>query len=343
MTEGFFSLSQNDCSEALEVAAAATGRPAHLLEKDVWVVWALSTLFDSSLGVDLTFKGGTSLSKAYKIIDRFSEDIDLTYDIRKLLADLVFEGDGMPPNKSQARKWTAAVRQRLPGWIEAVVAPLIRGALDKENLPAEITIGGLENDKLFINYDPLKRGSGYVGSQVLLEFGARATGEPHEIHHVVCDMAGHVQGVTFPTASPCVMKVERTFWEKATAAHVFCVQGKSRGGERFVRHWHDLAMLMKTEYFERAIADRAVAQAVASHKSLFFAEKAADGTEISYEAAVCGQLQIVPDGGSRAALQADYIKMIEDGILLAHPMHFDDLMISCQELQARTNEKSSNI
>jgi|AntAceMinimDraft_12_1070368.scaffolds.fasta_scaffold14198_6 predicted nucleotidyltransferase component of viral defense system len=83
MAELWFSLSRGDQAEALEVAAARTGRPAHLLEKDIWVVWwALSAIYTSSLASKLTFKGGTSLPKVYKIIDRFSEDLDLTYAIK---------------------------------------------------------------------------------------------------------------------------------------------------------------------------------------------------------------------------------------------------------------------
>lgn len=83
MSESWFALSGADQAEALEVAAGRTGRPAHLLEKDIWVVWALSAIYGTTLAEKLTFKGGTSLSKVYKIIDRFSEDIDLTYDIRE--------------------------------------------------------------------------------------------------------------------------------------------------------------------------------------------------------------------------------------------------------------------
>lgn len=86
MAEYFFDLSKKDQREALEYGRAETGRPVHLLEKDVWVVWTLRALFDAPLAADLTFKGGTSLSKVYKVIDRFSEDIDLTYDIRKLIS-----------------------------------------------------------------------------------------------------------------------------------------------------------------------------------------------------------------------------------------------------------------
>jgi predicted nucleotidyltransferase component of viral defense system len=82
VAESWFSLSAADQGEALEVAAGRSGRPARLLEKDIWVVWALDVIYRSPLASALTFKGGTSLSKVYQVIDRFSEDIDLTYDIR---------------------------------------------------------------------------------------------------------------------------------------------------------------------------------------------------------------------------------------------------------------------
>ncbi len=75
MADAFLSLSPEERREALEFAASKSGRPAHLLEKDVWVVLALSALFESLLGEHLVFKGGTSLSKAYKVIRRFSEDV----------------------------------------------------------------------------------------------------------------------------------------------------------------------------------------------------------------------------------------------------------------------------
>lgn len=75
MADQFLTLSKDDRREALAVAADRTGRPIHLLEKDVWVVWTLQTLFSSKLGEHLVFKGGTSLSKAYGVIKRFSEDV----------------------------------------------------------------------------------------------------------------------------------------------------------------------------------------------------------------------------------------------------------------------------
>ena len=89
MADFFLQLPPDERREALGVAAASSGRPMHLLDKDVWVVWVLEVLFQAPFATHLVFKGGSSLSKAYQIIRRFSEDVDLTYDIRVLAPDLV--------------------------------------------------------------------------------------------------------------------------------------------------------------------------------------------------------------------------------------------------------------
>ncbi len=266
-------------------------RPTHLLEKDVWVVWALGALFDSPLSADLTFKGGTSLSKAFKVIDRFSEDIDLTYDIRKLIGDLIDDDSALPSNRSQANKWTKAVRERLPNWIATQVQPVIEAALAREKVDAKLEIGGKDNDKLLLHYPAIKQDTGYVSPVVALEFGGRATGEPHQVLPLTCDMDGHVPNAMFPTASPLVMSVTRTFWEKATAAHVYCAQGRIRS-ERYARHWYDLAALGRSQYFAEAVMDRVVATSVAQHKAYFFIEKDSAGSVIDYMPGVSGRCAI---------------------------------------------------
>ena len=97
----FFELSAGDRVEALAQAANASGRPPHLLEKDVWVVLSLRHLFTAPYAPHLVFKGGTSLSKAYGVIQRFSEDVDLTYDIRAIVGDLIGDaGTPLPASKS---------------------------------------------------------------------------------------------------------------------------------------------------------------------------------------------------------------------------------------------------
>ncbi len=337
MAENYFSLNKEDQSEVLEQAREKIGRPTHLLEKDVWVVWTLGALFGTALAADLTFKGGTSLSKAYKIIDRFSEDLDLTYDIRKLIADLTGGEEFLPTSRSQAGKWTKAVRDRLPEWIASEVQPNLAKALELAELDAKLQIAGAEHDKLLLHYPAVKQGTGYVAPVVTLEFGGRATGEPHGVVPVTCDMDGHVDGVTFPTASPLVLSVARTFWEKATAAHVFCAQGRIRG-ERYARHWYDLAAIMRSAHFRQAVGDRAIARAVAVHKSHFFSEKDVEGKVIDYIAAVEGGLQIVPQGAAREALAMDYAMMLEDQIMVGGALTFNELMKVCAEVGQHANE-----
>ncbi len=336
MAESYFSLSDADRAEVLEVGRERTGRPAHLLEKDAWVVWTLGTLFGSPVGTDLTFKGGTSLSKAYRIIDRFSEDLDLTYDIRKLIADLTGGEEFLPSSRSQASKWTKAVRDRLPEWIAGTVQPVIQDALDQAKLGARLEVAGDDKDKLLLHYPAVKQGTGYVAPVVTLEFGGRATGEPHAAMPVTCDIDGHVDSVTFPTASPVVISVARTFWEKATATHVYCAQGRICG-ERYARHWHDLAAIMRSSHFEAAVKDREVARAVAEHKSYFFPEKDVAGKTVDYFAAISGALHVVPEGAAREALAADYASMLEDQVMVGDALPFEDLMRACEEVAARAN------
>jgi len=87
---------------------------------------------------------------------------------------------------------------------------------------------------------------------------------------VTCDAAPHLPEISFPEASPRVMRPERTFWEKATAIHVYCRGGRFRGTERFSRHWYDLDSLSHTPFFESAIADREIALRVLRHKEDLF-------------------------------------------------------------------------
>lgn len=332
MADIFLKLSAQDRRDALGVAADRSGRPNHLLEKDVWVVWALATLYAAPLGEHLVFKGGTSLSKAYQVIRRFSEDVDLTYDIRAIAPDLVGDnGEGLPKTRSEEKRWSSEVRRRLPAWVVETVQPVIANALAAEGLAATIRV---EEEKLFIDYEATAAGSGYVAPSVMLEFGARSTGEPASLRDVVCDAADLVDGLIFPTARPRVMHAERTFWEKATAIHVFCLQDRLRG-DRFARHWHDVVRLDEAGFAEVAFADRELANAVARHKSMFFAEKAADRTPIDYASAVNGGLQLVPVGDVAKALAQDYARMVEDGLLFDDVETFDVLMARCEEIAAR--------
>ena len=234
----FQALSAEDKRHALRVVQGLSGRRAHLLEKDVWVVQTLSVLFD---------------------------------------------------------------------------APCI-------------------------DYEPLLGGGyGFVKPRVMVEFGARSTGEPREFRPVVCDAAAFLPDLTFPVARPSTMLAERTFWEKATAVHVFCRQERRRG-ERLSRHWHDLVRLDDAGIAATALADRALALSVARHKAMFFPEKDATGNRVDYKTAVSGGLQLVPSGFAREALAGDYRAMLDDGMLPDDSEPFEALIERCADIEARANE-----
>jgi hypothetical protein len=182
----------------------------------------------------------------------------------------------------------------------------------------------------------------YVRPRIKLEFGARSTGEPAEPRAVTCYMAAGFPELAFPEATPRVMRPARTFWEKATAVHVFCLVGHFRGCAGFARHWYDLLRLEAAGHADEAMADRDLAKAVADHKAKFFVEKAADGAVIDYHVAVGGGLKLVAEGKAYDLLAADYAAMVEAGYLDGEDEAFADLMARCRALEAKVNAAMAN-
>jgi hypothetical protein len=336
MAEHFLHFPEHDRNEILNIASSETGRPAHVLEKDIWVVWALQVLFSSSLGPHLVFKGGTSLSKAYDLMKRFSEDVDLVYDIRQFIsAPSSTAGDLIPDSPAQARKWSEEISGLLQQSIVENIKPVIDNEIAGKSLPA---VTRNDNGKIYIDYDNITDGHEYVSPSVMLEFGARSTGEPAGVRPIACDAANGVRGVIFPTATPRVMFAERTFWEKATAIHVFCLQEKLEG-DRSARHWYDLVRLANANIAATALKDHALAGMVAHHKSMFYPEKSASGEPIDYLAAVQGRLKLVPNTACLISLREDYQSMIDGGLLEKEAESFDAIIAKCRQIESEANNE----
>ncbi len=340
MAEVLYSnLSNEDRLYALRLAQDEGQYRAYLLEKDIWMVASLSVLFDAPFAKHLTFKGGTSLAKVWRAIRRFSEDVDITYDIRAIAPDLVAgAGDeALPKTRSQQKRWTQTIRTRLIDWVRDQAGPIVERGLAHICFPAKVDV---DAHRLFIKYESLLKGTGFVRPEVVVEFGARSTGEPNKPAPIVCDAATYLPDLVFPEACPTVMLVERTFWEKATAVHVFCRQERRRG-ERLSRHWHDLARLEEAGLVANALADRELALSVARHKTLFFAENDASGKKVDYEAAVSGNLQLVPVGDAYEVLADDYARMQDAGMLPDENEPFGELMERCAAIEASANSSNS--
>ena len=167
----FESLSVRDRREALNAAQQTSGRRAFLLEKDVWIVGMLRALFGAPFGADLVFKGGTSLAKAYHAIRRFSEDIDVTYDIRAFAPDLVTGAgaEALPSTRSQEKRWSRAIRSRLAEWVRGEALAAVGEGLGRPGLSGEVSASG---ERLVLRYEPLLDAYGFVRPEVIVEFGA---------------------------------------------------------------------------------------------------------------------------------------------------------------------------
>ena len=331
----FRSLSLDDRRYALIFAADRSGRRAYLLEKDIWIVETLRVLVEAPFGRHLTFKGGTSPAKAWHAVRRFSEDIDITYDIRAFAHDLAdgVGNEALPPTRSQGQRWTKAIRYRLAAWVREQALPAVEAGFARDGFAARVRADG---DRLHIGYNPVFDDYGFVRPEVSVDFGARSTGEPRETRPIECDAAAFLPELSFPEARPAVMLAERTFWEKATSMHVFCLRRRERG-DRLSRHRHDVVRLDDAGIVDKALSDRALGMAVARHKAMFFREKDAAGQWVDYEAAVSGKLRLAPEGAARDALADDYGGMPANGLLLEDGEPFEALIERCVGIEARAN------
>ena len=333
MPELFLSLPVEDRADIINAGAARLGRSPVVLEKDVWVCWALHHVFSIPNRPRMAFKGGTSLSKVFDVIQRFSEDIDVTIDYR----DLGLKGDpfeeGM--SKSAQRRFGDELKVSLQHYAEATVRPYLQRALEADLGKGGGAIrNGDDGEKLWVDYpSAIKSPGGYVSSSVLVEFGGRNITEPNQVHALKPYLAGIAETVNFQGAQPDVLAAERTFWEKATLIHVECNRKAARANaERMVRHWSDLAMLAQDAIGARALADRALLESVVKHKTVFF-----DASYANYPACLEGGLRLIPEEPLLGALKADLKSMIDAGMFFGETPVFEDIIGTLADLEKRIN------
>lgn len=325
-----------DRSALFGESGAIRGIATTILEKDFWVCWTLKRLFEvqAAQGATLVFKGGTSLSKVFGSIRRFSEDIDLSFD----RADLGYSGDRDPQKEGISRKQAQKLIDELTGEVERHIAgallPALREAIARQ-------LGGSPNGEWSLEIDPGDRqavsfhypsslsqgeyaGMAYITPRVKLEFGAR--GEPWPIEerkvrpYAAEDFPGFFEE---PDCQVTVLTARRTFWEKATALHAEAHRPAEKPTPpSFSRHYYDLAMLLDTEDGRAAAVDFDLLGHVARHKTVYFASGWA-----SYDTAKPGTLRLLPPATRLDELRTDYRKMA--------PMMFDAKAPSFQEILDR--------
>ncbi|WP_458758595.1 nucleotidyl transferase AbiEii/AbiGii toxin family protein [Afipia sp. TerB] len=316
-------------------AGAARGLAIAIIEKDFWVCWTLKRLFgiqgEGSPG--LVFKGGTSLSKAYAAIRRFSEDIDLSFD----RADLGYEGERNPeeaPSRKKADRLIENLVADIEKHIATAVLPRLTEAVAGELGPADqagwsLAIEPRHPQNLIFEYPSSLAAGDYAGfaymsRRVKLEFGARGDPWPIEKRQIESYAAQEFPDLfADPACTVDVLALRRTFWEKATALHAeHHREPQSPTPPYFSRHYYDLATLADEQEGKEAMKDGDLLKQVADHKSVFFRAAWA-----SYGTARVGTLRLSPHPDRIADLRADYRKMA--------PMMFDDPPPTFDEILVR--------
>lgn len=287
-----------------ETARAMKTTPA-IVEKDFWVVWTLDKVFgDAALRRVLKFKGGTSLSKAFGLIGRFSEDIDLILDWREVTG----EDPYLDRNRTQQNKFNDAANAEAAAYVRETLLPQVARLIAPV---CHCTVEAGDPHSINITY-PSAFGDAYLRPQILLEIGPLASWLPSGEFAIKPYAAVHFPHVFGRRAcSVPTILAKRTFWEKATILHQEAHRAEAKPlPSRYSRHYYDLARLAQSDVKREALADMALLAKVVAFKQRFYPAAWA-----CYETAAPGSLRIVPPDYRLAELEKDFAAM--------QPMIFD--------------------
>lgn len=331
----FLLLKDADKNAYFEVVSNELGITPQLVEKDLWVCWILKMLFSlPKSGNHLTLKGGTSLSKCYNVIKRFSEDVDVSIERTFLTSQESNEPDRKQSSKENQRRLDR-LKQACQEKIGDVIIPELKdkiGSAFSAKGKWEIKLDSDDPDKqtvLFTYPSVIDNGkSGYVQPVVKIELGARSNHWPVEVISVkpyVSDAAGKV---TIKGTQVRVLGAERTFWEKATILHAISHGSKLRA--RMSRHYYDVGEMVGSSIYSKVIQNIDLLIKVAEHKALFFKDSKA-----RYDLAKPGSLRLMPQDEHLVQLNDDYRQMQE--MFFEDPPPFESVLEKLKTAEEEIN------
>lgn len=334
MADDFFQLPADEQKAVIETAAAKLGRSAQVIEKDLWVCWTLEKLFAIPDHHPMAFKGGTSLSKAYGVINRFSEDIDITVDHQALDPGTDPFEDGLSNSKRKAI--AEHLTETLSDYLNKIIVPSLQDTIATlpEHSNAQIRYDH-PNENVHIDYQSVVNDADdYIPESVLIEFGGRNTIKPHDPIMITPDISELGYDISYPTPLVTVLSAARTFWEKATLAHVECNRNKPKENyDRLSRHWYDLYLLANHDIGRSAMQRRDLLEDVVKIKTVFFNSGFA-----KYDDCLTGNFKLIPKIGALEGLRKDYTKMISSGMFYEDPPEFDEIIKRLRDIEAHVND-----
>ena len=335
----FLSLSVEERHSAYTQVEDAMKLQSFSVEKDLWVCWTLRELFTlPGIGEHLTFKGGTSLSKAWKLIQRFSEDIDLIVD-KEVLG---FGGDAAPdkaPSNKQRKARLESLMKSCREWVQGTLQPALAArltdVLGPDGWKLEVDPDMPDGQCLLFHYPSVfpPNAAGYVPPQVKIELGARSDDWPHEEKSIQPYVLEHFPAFDPDGAFPVrVLAVERTFWEKACLLHEETFRPAEKPRKlRMARHYYDLWCLLRAGVGDRALANTALFQRVAEHRGIFFRYSWVD-----YSTHKPGTFRLAPPADHLAGWRGDYQDMLGP-MFFGNPPTFEQMMTAARKFEKAFN------
>lgn len=329
----FLQLPETERKLYIDQAAIQRNVSPILFEKDFWVCWLLGILFRSDFAEHLVFKGGTSLSKVFGVIERFSEDIDLS------LSPQFLKLEQAGTSRNQAKKWMETAEKACSTAVEQQIMPALEQHVDsvlgKRNTNwFEYLNDPLTHSPVLLFHYPSNQPAGfdYLKRSVKLEFGSLTDQQPTGRHSVQPWIVEFLPKA-FPdwSCNVTALELERSFWEKATILHTEYHRAADKPTpDRFSRHYADTAALAQNPVASIAIARDDLRERVVSWKSQFFGSGWA-----SYDTAKPGSFKLVPPEARIKDLKRDYQNMRD--MYLQTPASFDEIIATLTALERRIN------
>lgn len=297
-------LSNKELEELFRNTAKKMKMPPAIIEKDFWVCYMLDYLFHRCKWSDsFAFKGGTSLSKAYNLIERFSEDIDLILDWR--LIGYGLEEPWLDRSNTQQDLFNEKANNQAATFLEEEFLPVLIHDLNKE-LEKDLRLYINPKDKQTIDFVyPQIFSNPSILQEIRLEIGALAAWTPAKEVLITSYVAEqYPQLFSDKSTSICTVMAERTFWEKVTILHKEANRISGDFPQRYSRHYYDLYCMSQTEIKENALKDLELLKKVVDFKTKFYRCKWA-----KYEEVNVGTIKLVPNKIYLGELEQDYLKM----------------------------------
>lgn len=321
-------------------ASERTALPAYIIEKDYMVCVVLSIIFNDikptcldQTNTPFLFKGGTSLSKVYGVINRMSEDIDLSISMD-------FLGDPEPENESSTKrdKRVQSLREKNILFISSKLLPGLQKVLKEYHSDFEISVDEKELQNLVVNYPRSLSESDYIGGyvkpQVLIETGGRASFDPHErlsiSPFVTEELNDLVQIDKDCQVAVDVLRIDRTFFEKLTLLHELNHRGADALSGRQARHIYDLVQIYRAK--PAILNNLDLLEMVRIHKSKYFRRGAA-----KWDQAVPGSIFIVPQKQILSELKTDWSKMNDLFPQGQLPYSFEEMILILEKIDKQIN------